>query len=129
MVVDEQLVATMRKWKASEEQVARVMAERAGAAPKAPEEVEVWPENWDTWMFFLAVQTQWDYASSGLSRAYKVAMNWSGVRSIACMRGVSEADQQRFVEGLAVIEHAVLDVEREKAARDAASAHNKGRRR
>lgn len=129
MVVDEQLVASMRKWKASQEQVAQVMAERAKAVPKAPEEVEVWPENWDLWMFFLAVQTQWDYASAGLSGAVKVAMNWTGVRSIALMRRVSEADQLRFAEGLTVIEQAVLDVERERAARRAADAHNKGRRR
>nr|WP_296020830.1 DUF1799 domain-containing protein [uncultured Acidovorax sp.] len=119
----------MRKWKATEEQVAQVLAERAKAAPKAPEEVEVWPENWDLWLFFLAVQTQWEYASGGLSGAVKVAMNWTGVRSIAAMRRVSDEDQQRFADGLAVIEQAVLDVERERAARQAASAHNTGRRR
>jgi hypothetical protein len=129
VVVDEKLVAVMRKWKASEEQVARVLKERAAAQPKPPEEVDIWPENWSTWLFFLAVQTQWTYASNGLAGSVRVAMNWEGVRAIALMRGVGEQDQQRFAEGLGEIERAVLEVERDKAARSAASANNKGRRR
>lgn len=129
MVVDEQLVAAMRRWNASEEQVAKVLKERSTVQAKPPEEVEIWPENWSTWMFFLAVQTQWTYASNGLAGSVRVAMNWEGVRSIALMRRVSDPDQQRFAEGLGEIERAVLEVERDKAARSAASANNKGRRR
>lgn len=122
------MAAVMRQCGASEAQIAQARRERGGADAPAPDVVEVWPENWDTWMFFLAVQTQWVFAPMGLSGAARVAMNYQGVHAIALMRRVPADELERRVQGLQVIELAVLEVEREMSARSAAQA-NRGRRR
>lgn len=122
------MAAVMRQCGASEAQIAQARRERGGADAPAPDVVEVWPENWGTWMFFLAVQTQWVFAPMGLSGAARVAMNYQGVHAIALMRRVPADELERFVAGLEVIERAVLEVEREAVARRATEANSRRKR-
>lgn len=122
------MAAVMRQCGASEEQIAQARRERGGAEAPAADVVEVWPENWSTWQFFLLVQTQWLFAPMGLSGAVRVALNYPGVESIARMRRVGADELAHFVDGLGVIELAVLAVDRDAAQRAVASG-NKGRKR
>ena len=122
------MAALMRQCGASEEQIAQARQERGGADAPAADVVEVWPENWSTWQFFLLVQTQWLFAPMGLSGAVRVALNYPGVESIARMRRVGADELAHFVDGLGVIELAVLAVDRDAAQRAVASG-NKGRKR
>lgn len=119
------MAALMRQCGASDAQIAQARRERGGADAPAPDVVEVWPENWDTWQFFLVVQTQWTFAPMGLAGAVRVAMNYPGVESIARMRRVPGDALERFADGLRVIELAVVEVERESAARSAAQANSR----
>lgn len=117
MVVDEALEAGMRRFGATDADIAQVRRERGAAQAVAPNVFEVWPENWDVWQFFLRVQTQWLYAGGGMGPAVRVEMNFPGVESKARIRGVPPEQLQAWADDLDTIELAVLQADNELAAK------------
>lgn len=106
----------MRQAGATDEQVAQARAERAPPAAQA-DDFEVHPDNWDTWLFFLSVQSQWTYAGMAGTR---MGLKWEGVEASARMRGVPRKKLAAFAVELVAIEREILKTEREladKAAR------------
>ncbi|MBV7454304.1 DUF1799 domain-containing protein [Acidovorax sp. sif1233] len=114
--MDPALEAGMRAFGATDADVEKVRQER-GSAEKSVQgvEFEVWEENWELWLFFLAAQTQWNYVSGGLGPAVRVGMNFTGVESVARIRGISGQQLQAWAEDLQSIELAVLQADREVA--------------
>lgn len=117
VVLDADMQAGMRALGATDADVAQVLAERSAEPAQAPDECEVWPENWDVFIFFLRAQTQWVYASGGMGPAARVAMNYPGVESVARICGVGAQQLQAWADDLGVIELAVLQADRELAAK------------
>lgn len=106
--VDDAIEAGMRAMGATDEQVDLARAERLGAAPLAEssdDSFEVYEDNWEDWMFFLQVQTQWLYA--GLD-GRRVCLNWAGIAAFATMAGLGRRRQARRAEAMGLIELAVL---------------------
>ena len=117
VVVDADRLAGMRALGATDADVAKVQAERCETPAQAPDECEVWPDNWGVFTFFLWAQTQWVYAGGGMGPAARVAMNYPGVESVARIRGVGGEQLQAWADDLGVIELAVLQADTELAAR------------
>lgn len=113
----------MRAMGATEEQVLLARAERAEQEPSATREdgaFEVYEDNWEDWMFFLRVQTQWVHA--GLD-GRRVCLNWAGIVAFASAAGVRSRRLARHTPALGAIE---LDVLREDAAIAAGAARKNG---
>lgn len=66
---------------------------------------QVWPENWEHWLFFMRVQTQWVFA--GLA-GVRVALRWEGIEPVATALGWRRRRWRELVEALGVIENTVL---------------------
>lgn len=116
----------MRAMGATGEQVLQARAERAEQEPSAAQEdgaFEVYEDNWEDWMFFLRVQTQWGHA--GLD-GRRVCLNWPGIAAFAAAVGVRHRRLARRCEALELIEKAVLS---EDAAIAAEAESRRGRAR
>lgn len=113
ITVDDGMARVMRQAGATDEQIAQARAELAPPTPEKPDVFEVHPDNWDSWLFFLSVQTQWIFA--GMDRA-RMGLCWQGVEASARMRGVRGKRLQGFADDLVLIEGEVLKTERELAA-------------
>lgn len=106
----------MRAFGATDADVELVRKERGSTERSTVEtEFEVWPENWDVWLFFMRAQTQWNYVSGGLGPAVRVGMNFSGVEAVARIRGVNAEQLQAWADDLHTIEIAVLAADRDIA--------------
>ena len=111
--VDAQVLAGMRAMGATEEQVAEVAAAHAGEQPDA-DEFEVHWDVWESWLFFLSVQTQWVHAGF---TGVRQSLNWPGIESSARMRRVPPKLLRGFADDLVEIEREVLKTDRALAAR------------
>lgn len=106
----------MRAFGATDADVARARLERGVSEEKvSSSEFEVWPENWDVWIFFLRCQTQWHYAGGGIGPPVRVGLNYGGVESVARMRGVPGPQLSSWADDLHLIELAVLAADSDKA--------------
>lgn len=104
----------MRQWGASEADLAlarQLQEQQAGGG----DVFEVWPENWDHWLFFLDVATQW--LTAGLT-GVRVGLNWPGIEVVARATGLRGAAWRGQVQALLVVEKAVLEALRERAEQD-----------
>jgi len=102
---------------ATDEEVQQARAERGGEQEAADEEqdaFEVYEDNWEDWMFFLRVQTQW--VRAGLD-GHRACLNWAGIAAFAAMAGVRHRRLARRTEALCVIEKAVLREDNRIAAK------------
>lgn len=123
----------MRLSGATEADIAQVVAERGEAPADEPDEEDaddasafaVEPDNWDNWLIFLAVSTQWVWTSLGMAGAARVALNLPGVESGLRMMGIKRKRWPAVFADLRVIEKAVLVADNEIRAR----APKGGRRR
>lgn len=117
--MDEGVIEGLRRMGASAQDVeaaqARLDADEARQAEQ--DDFEVHADNWDAWMFFLSVQTQWVFASSGLG-AQRVAMHYPGVESAARMQGIARRLWPELFEAVHAVELTVLavDAKRRKAS-------------
>ncbi|MBU0749153.1 MAG: DUF1799 domain-containing protein [Gammaproteobacteria bacterium] len=123
-VVDENVVKGMRAMKATEEQIAKALARRA-PKEEADQDFEVHEDAWESWCFFLKVQTQWVYLSvpggGNLThvlpgRVVRVSMNYPGIASMASMWRIRQRKLSAYMDDLAVIEGAVLKEDNRLAA-------------
>lgn len=110
---------------ATEADIAQVVAERGEATPDDPDEDDaddarafaVEPDNWDNWLIFLAVSTQWVWVSSGMTDAARAALNYPGVESGLRMMRIKRKRWPAVFADLRVIEQAVLVADNEMRAR------------
>lgn len=110
---------------ATEADIAQVVAERGEATPDDPDEDDaddarafaVEPDNWDNWLIFLAVSTQWVWVSSGMTDAARAALNYPGVESGLRMMRIKRKRWPAVFADLRVIEQAVLVAGNEMRAR------------
>lgn len=123
--MDDGLVQSLRLAGATEADIAQVVAERGEATPDDPDEDDaddarafaVEPDNWDNWLIFLAVSTQWVWVSSGMTDAARVALNNPGVESGLRMMRIKRKRWPAVFADLRVIEQAVLVADNEMRAR------------
>lgn len=110
---------------ATEADIAQVVAERGEAPPDEADEEDaddasafaVEPDNWDNWLIFLAVSTQWVWVSSGMTDAARAALNYPGVESGLRMMRIKRKRWPAVFADLRVIEQAVLVADNEMRAR------------
>lgn len=55
---------------------------------------DVWPENWHAVQLFVALATQWHWASAGLAGSRRTGLRYSAIRPVLPM--VQQAVQQRW---------------------------------
>lgn len=123
--MDDGLVQSLRLAGATEADIAQVVAERGEAPPDDPDEDDaddasafaVEPDNWDNWLIFLAVSTQWVWASMGMGGAARVALNYSAVESALRMQGIKRKRWPGVFADLRHIERAVLVADNDMRAR------------
>lgn len=68
---------------------------------------ELWQENWDSWLFFLAVSTQWTVVA-GMGGIVYVNLNHCAIESNMNMRGIGRNMRAKLCDDLLVIERAAL---------------------
>lgn len=115
--LDANVEAGLRAFGMPDEEITRLQAEHAEAAQAAIElhTLDVYADNWDSWEFFLEVQTQWVYAPSEWG-AQRRGLNYSGVESGARLAGRPSRKWPALFADLRVMELAVLRAEEEKRA-------------
>lgn len=110
---------------ATEADIAQVVAERGEAPPDEPDEEDaddarafaVEPDNWDNWLIFLAVSTQWVFVGTGMGGLVRAALNNPGVESGLRMMGIKRKRWPGVFADLRHIERAVLVADNEMRAR------------
>lgn len=89
---------------------------RAAAEKAAREDFEVHADNWEAWLFFLSVQTQWVFASNGMG-AQRAGLNYPGVESGARMQRIPMRRWPELFEAVHAVELAVLAADEELASK------------
>lgn len=84
--------------------------ETARSKMQINDDCEVWPDNWRSWVFFMAVQTQWIISPAG---GY-AGLNYVAVESAMNMQGIKTMHKKRIFRDLRIIEFTVLDTLKEK---------------
>jgi hypothetical protein len=77
---------------------------------KAPEEIEIWPENWDAAVAFMSLSTQWRVSMGGVT-----GIDYCAIEPVLRLRGIAADRWPQVFEGLRVMEIEALDVMREAA--------------
>lgn len=110
--MDESVLALMERYEASEEdmELAREVMRRQQGKQK---EVEVWPENWSNWLFFMKVQMHWVHAGMD---GVRVALDFPAIEVVAKALGYRGKGWSQLVEDLLVIQETALDGWRERRA-------------
>ena len=63
------------------------------AQKTAQVDFEIWQENWDSWIFFLQVSTQWNVAAGGIGGLFYVGLQRNCIESEMNMRGIKKAQR------------------------------------
>lgn len=135
MVADDHLLQSMRSMGATEADVAAVLAERGegkagegGSTHPGVSDVDdldeegnylLEPDNWESWLAFDAVSTQWAWASMGMAGGRRVGLNYAQVESGWRMAGLPRSQWPALLADLRLIEREVLRVDNELAKREA----------
>lgn len=119
--IDADVLNGMRLMGATPEDIEKARAQMKPADEEdAGPGFDVWPENWVTVMFFLGVSTQWHHVS-GMAVA-RTGLSRCEVEAEMRLRRVPVAERAELLDGLAVMEHAVLQYDAEARAREGAHA-------
>lgn len=110
--VDETVLDGMRLMGATQTDLDEARAAQL-AAQQPDDDYAVHWDVWESWLFFLSVQTQWVHA--GFTGA-RQCLNWTGIESSARMRRVPAKQLRGFADDLVEIEREVLKTDRELAA-------------
>lgn len=79
------------------------------ATADAENHCEVWPENWDTVMVFIGLQTQWRKEIVPMAgNLIWHGLNYPAVESVIRLRGYTGKKAQDIFDGLQVMESAAL---------------------
>lgn len=91
--------------------------------PLAVPDYEVWPENWDSVLMFVRVQTQWRTSGQG----GVIGLDYNVVLGLLPLYAVPEPAQ--LVEDIRVMESRAVELINESAAKRAKEADRKARSR
>ena len=83
-------------------------ARQAGIA----EDFEIYEDNWDSWQFFLVVQTQWVFRGMSGQRS---GLNYAGVESGMRLSGLPRVRWPAVLTDLRTLEYGVLEADAELA--------------
>jgi len=72
-------------------------------------EIEVWPDNWNAFEVFAALQTQWRSGMSG-----PTGLDYTALDPVMRLQGIKKRDRQEVFAGVRVMEIAALEVMRAK---------------
>ncbi|OGA98121.1 MAG: hypothetical protein A3E79_11730 [Burkholderiales bacterium RIFCSPHIGHO2_12_FULL_61_11] len=117
LAVDEEVAQALRRVGVKEEDIEVALAqEEAEEAEESLEQVdfEVHEDGWESWLFFLKVQTQWVFRGMAGDRA---GLNNAAVEATMRMAGVKRARQSALLDDLQLMELAVLKADGERAQR------------
>ena len=79
------------------------------AAPEAPEEVYLWPENKAVWDLFQSLSTQWNEGMQG-----PLGLRYEAIPIVMRMRRVKRSDEQEMFAKVQLMEAAMLAAWSEK---------------
>lgn len=71
---------------------------------------EVWEENWQSLLFFLAIDTQWIVAPMG---GY-IGLNYQSVKSLMWIQSVKKKRRKEIFADLQIIEKTILKIQAER---------------
>lgn len=114
LTIDADIVLQMRALNAPAAAIAKAeaLAEQHQAQADQEDDFELWPENWDTWVAFRAVDRQWRYRGMEGLRA---GLDLPGVEVVLGWPRKRSRRQQQLFYHLQLMERAVLEAERELA--------------
>jgi len=75
----------------------------------AAEAIDVWPENWNVVLVFLALMTQWRIGFAGVT-----GLDYSALVAVMEINEVPRADRRQMFADIRVMEAAALEVLRSK---------------
>lgn len=75
----------------------------------APQDFEVWPENWSAFKLFCRLQTQWQIGMNG-----PTGLIYQSVYPLIDRMGLEPEDWDQMLDDIGVLEVAALDAMREK---------------
>ncbi|WP_194720824.1 DUF1799 domain-containing protein [Noviherbaspirillum malthae] len=81
--------------------------------PQQSSAFEVWEENWESFLFFDSVRTQWVYVS-GLAGGVRVGLDYGRVEATMRMEGIPRKKHKALLDDLRIMEFAVLKYDGEK---------------
>lgn len=105
---------------ATEEVIQRALKARGVVADQEPAEgFAVDPDNWDSWCFFMSVQTEWVYGGLGLELR-RLKLDMPGIQArLALYRGgrrcIPIRRLARYMADLVVIERQVIETDSRRA--------------
>lgn len=79
------------------------------AAAASKEVVEIWPENWPAWQFFMSVRTQWNEGLNG-----RTGLRYEAIYPLLDRLFPDPADWQTMFDDLQTLEIAALNAMHEK---------------
>lgn len=74
------------------------------------EDCEVWEDNWESAMLFLAVSTQWIVSPMG----QYVGINYTALESTMRMAGIKKKKRASLFDDVGIMESAALEVLRDR---------------
>ncbi len=89
-------------------QVPQELLQEAGEQTDAV--FEVWPENWDAVLLFLALRNQWHWVGAGLGGAMRTGLDLQAAKLEMEMAGLDTATAKTVWAQLKVMEDEALDV-------------------
>jgi hypothetical protein len=78
--------------------------------PQEPEEIEVWPENWDAAIAFVSLSTQWRVSMGGAT-----GIDYGVIEPVLRLRRVAPERWPEVFDGIRIMEAEALEVMREGA--------------
>lgn len=82
-------------------------AARAKMKPAAEPVFEVWPENWESFDFFLTLESQWVIVA-GMGTAVKTGIDYCRVESTLNILGIPRKNRVKLFRDMRVMEKAAL---------------------
>ncbi len=123
----------MRRLGATPEQIAKAQAKLAAEGGPAQEHYGVWAENWDTFLFFCSLETQWERelwtvttngpmgASHSHTQARRVCLPSDRVESHLRIQGIPRRLWSAMFADVQRMEIAVLEADQAQREAQAAS--------
>ncbi len=72
-------------------------------------EVGIWPDNWDAFELFAALQTQWRSGMAG-----PVGLDYTAIEPVMRLQGIKKRDRREVFESVRLMELEALSVMRSK---------------
>lgn len=105
IVVDENIICAMIADGAPQEVID---AAQSNLKP-TDDDFEVWQENWNSLLFFLAVSTQWNVAA-GMSGLFYVGLNHVALEANMNMRNIKKQNRLQLCNDMQLMERAALEI-------------------